>query len=224
MIIGSVAEWLMSRTCDQQVAGSNPSAIWASRSDGKRPDGLTLVPWQSGRSLVWDVTVVCPLADSYVASAAREARSAAEFAATKKEDKYSGLAADYLFCLRAFAVAGPRSWNSLPPALRSTSTSFTTFKKELKSFLFGLSFCLWHRLPFIDYVQRSAAVCSVDCAIEIVLITLHYITLHFFSQLRSRLLAQLMSRPLTFSHFWPRKLVITPATSERVFCSSAFPC
>jgi len=42
---------------------------------GKRPDGLTLFPWQSGRSLVWDVTVVCPLADSYVASAAREAIS-----------------------------------------------------------------------------------------------------------------------------------------------------
>jgi len=44
-----------------------------------------------------DVTVVCPLADSYVASAAREARSVAELTATKKEDKYSGLAADYLF-------------------------------------------------------------------------------------------------------------------------------
>jgi len=56
------------------------------RCDGKRPDGLTLVPWQSGRSLVWDVTVVCPLADSYVASAAREARSVAELAANKKED------------------------------------------------------------------------------------------------------------------------------------------
>ena len=26
------------------------------RSDGKRPDGLTLFPWQSGRSLVWDVS------------------------------------------------------------------------------------------------------------------------------------------------------------------------
>ena len=63
------------------------------RSNGKRPDGLTLVPWQSGRSLVWDVTVVChcPLADSYVASAAREARSVAELAATKKEDKISDL-------------------------------------------------------------------------------------------------------------------------------------
>ena len=59
----------------------------------KGPDGLTLVPWQSGR-FVWDVTVVCPLADTYVASAAREARSVAELAATKKEDKYSGLAAD----------------------------------------------------------------------------------------------------------------------------------
>ena len=43
------------------------------RSDGKRPNGLTLLPWQSGKSLVWDVTVVCPFADSYVASAAREA-------------------------------------------------------------------------------------------------------------------------------------------------------
>jgi len=52
---------------------------------------------------------------------------------------------------------GPRAWNSLPPALRSTSTSFTTFKKELKSFLFGLSFCLWQRIPFIDYVQRSSS-------------------------------------------------------------------
>jgi len=66
-------------------------------SDGKRPDGLSLVPWQSGRSLVWDVTVVCPLADSYVASAAREAKSVTELVATKKEDKYSGLASDYLF-------------------------------------------------------------------------------------------------------------------------------
>ena len=29
-----------------------------SRDGGKRPDGLTLVPWQSGRSATWDVTVV----------------------------------------------------------------------------------------------------------------------------------------------------------------------
>ena len=28
------------------------------QSDGKRPDGLTLVPWQNGKSLCWDVTVI----------------------------------------------------------------------------------------------------------------------------------------------------------------------
>ena len=26
------------------------------RQDGKRPDGLTLIPWHGGRSLVWDVS------------------------------------------------------------------------------------------------------------------------------------------------------------------------
>ena len=30
------------------------------RTDGKRPDDLTLVPWQSGKSLCWDVTVIMP--------------------------------------------------------------------------------------------------------------------------------------------------------------------
>ena len=33
-----------------------PSGLF--RTDGKRPDGLTLVPWQSGRSMCWDVTVI----------------------------------------------------------------------------------------------------------------------------------------------------------------------
>ena len=56
-----------------------------SRSDEKRPDGLSLVPWEAGKPLTWDVTVIfCPLADSYVAAAAREAGSAAEEAATCK--------------------------------------------------------------------------------------------------------------------------------------------
>ena len=41
------------------------------------------------------------------ASAAREARSVAELAATKKEDKYSGLAADYLFQPIAVETLGP---------------------------------------------------------------------------------------------------------------------
>jgi len=39
------------------------------RTDRKRPDGVTLVPWQSGKLLCWDVTVTCPLADSYLSRA-----------------------------------------------------------------------------------------------------------------------------------------------------------
>ena len=52
-----------------------------SRSDGKRPDGFSLVPWEAGQPFV-----VCPLADSYVAGAAREARSAAEAAAARNSE------------------------------------------------------------------------------------------------------------------------------------------
>ena len=69
------------------------------RSDGKRPDGLTLVPWQSGKSLCWDITVSCPLAESYVTEAAREAGAAAELAATRKEVKYPGIVGLDVTCL-----------------------------------------------------------------------------------------------------------------------------
>ena len=47
------------------------------------------------------------MADSYVASASREARSIAELAATEKEDKYSVLAADYLSQPIAVETLGP---------------------------------------------------------------------------------------------------------------------
>jgi len=77
------------------------------RSDWKRSDGFTLVLWQSGKSLVCDVTVDCSLADSYVASVVREARCVAELVAAKKEDKYSGLAADYLFQPIVVETLGP---------------------------------------------------------------------------------------------------------------------
>jgi len=54
------------------------------RSDGKRPDGLTLVAWKGGKPLAWDVTAVCTVADSYVAATAREAGAAAEHVAELK--------------------------------------------------------------------------------------------------------------------------------------------
>jgi len=47
--------------------------------------------------LCWDIMVTCPLADSYVTGAAREAGSAAELTAARKEDKYSSIDGRYLF-------------------------------------------------------------------------------------------------------------------------------
>jgi len=67
------------------------------QTDGKRPDGVTLVPWQKGKSLCWDVTVTCPLADSYIDRAAQEAGAAAEMAASRKVEKYLDLGARYIF-------------------------------------------------------------------------------------------------------------------------------
>ena len=33
-------------------------------TDGKRPDGVTMIPWEMDKQLVWDVTVVDALAPS----------------------------------------------------------------------------------------------------------------------------------------------------------------
>ena len=60
------------------------------RSDGKWPDGLTLVPWKGGKPLAWDVTAVYTVADSYVAATAREAGAAAERVAELKIAKLEG--------------------------------------------------------------------------------------------------------------------------------------
>jgi hypothetical protein len=77
------------------------------RTDGKRPDGLTLVPWQAGKNAVWDVTVADTLATSYVASTSVTAGSAAELAASRKEDKYTELSTTHNFVPLAFETMGP---------------------------------------------------------------------------------------------------------------------
>jgi len=50
-----------------------------------------------GRSLVWDVTVVSPLAACYVDRAVTDAGTVADMAATRKTDKYSTLFSVYRF-------------------------------------------------------------------------------------------------------------------------------
>ena len=88
-----------------------PSGI--SRSDGKRPDGLTLIPWRAGRSLIWDVTVSCTTADSYLEASSREAGAAAELAASNKMVKYAGLSSQDEFVPIAVESHGPINRDAL---------------------------------------------------------------------------------------------------------------
>jgi len=83
------------------------------RTDGKRPDGSTLVPWQSGKSLCWDVTVTCPLAESYVRGSACETGAAAEVVASRKEEKSASIGSQYLFAPIAVKTFGPMNTREL---------------------------------------------------------------------------------------------------------------
>ena len=68
-----------------------PSGL--SRSDGKRPDGLTLIPWENGRCVAWDVIVSDTLAQSHLSSTSITAGGSAD----RKTSKYSQLAQTYIF-------------------------------------------------------------------------------------------------------------------------------
>src|SRR6218665_3889930 len=65
------------------------------RTDGKRPDGDTLIPWSAGRYMAWDATVVHTCAASYLSQTAISVSSAAEQAAIRKTAKYALLPATY---------------------------------------------------------------------------------------------------------------------------------
>lgn len=79
-----------------------------SRMDGKRPDGMTLIPWANGQSLLWDFTCVDTLAPSHLYSSLKISGSTAEFASRNKQHKYENLTTNYIF--RAFAVETFGPW------------------------------------------------------------------------------------------------------------------
>ena len=76
------------------------------RDDGKRPDGKTLIPWSNGKLIVWDVTVVDTVADSYVAGSSRSAGAASQLAKVKKTTKYTDLGLHHNFAPVAFETFG----------------------------------------------------------------------------------------------------------------------
>ena len=82
------------------------------RTDQKRPDGLTLIPWAADKQLLWDVLVGDSLALSRIraGSVCNPGRAIAE-AEEQKKDKYKDSVDDgYLFQQLGFEIqveAGP---------------------------------------------------------------------------------------------------------------------
>ena len=86
-------------------ARKEPSGL--SRTDGKRPGGITLLPWSSGKAVAWDVTVVDTVAESYLQKSSAVAGAVSELAATRKTEKYSCLPPEFQFIPLAFETLGP---------------------------------------------------------------------------------------------------------------------
>ena len=77
------------------------------RTDGKRPDGATLVPWARGKYIAWDATAIHTCATSYIHLSAATTGGAAEQAAERKITKYSSLPATHDFIPVAIESLGP---------------------------------------------------------------------------------------------------------------------
>jgi hypothetical protein len=58
---------------------------------------MTVIPWEGGKALFWDVTIVNSVASSYLSASPSSAGSIVEMVAEKKEAKYVDLAQTYLF-------------------------------------------------------------------------------------------------------------------------------
>jgi hypothetical protein len=85
------------------------------RDDGKRPDGVTSVPWQEGRCLMWDVACPNTLASSYVAKAVTGPGAVATGAEARKRQKYHAIDHAVYKCqpvaIETLGAYGEDSWD-----------------------------------------------------------------------------------------------------------------
>lgn len=121
------------------------------RSDGKRPDGLTQIPYSSGMCLTWDVTVTDTLAPSNLNLSVLSAGEAAENAASKKIAKYSSLSDHYKFVPVAFETLGPPCQEGTD-FIKSIGSRLRATTGDIRETSF-----LWQRLSVA--IQRFNAIC-----------------------------------------------------------------
>ncbi|XP_055349896.1 uncharacterized protein LOC129596594 [Paramacrobiotus metropolitanus] len=76
-------------------------------TNNKRPDGVTLTPWERGRMLAWDATCVNTMAISHIVATSTRAGAAAAQAEQSKAEKYRDITPNYLFSALGFETVGP---------------------------------------------------------------------------------------------------------------------
>jgi hypothetical protein len=122
------------------------------RDDGKQPDGVTSVPWQEGRCLMWDVTCPDTLASSYVAKAVTGPGAVATDAEARKRQKYQAIDhAVYKFqpvAIETLGAYGEDSWDFI----QQLGRRLRTVTRDTRSASY-----LLHRLSVA--VQRGNAAC-----------------------------------------------------------------
>lgn len=79
------------------------------RDDGKRVDGVTLIPWSKGQNLVWDATCSDTMAPSYLHLSCNGPGKVAKKAANVKLNKYKKLL-DQNYIILPFAVETLGPW------------------------------------------------------------------------------------------------------------------
>ena len=87
------------------------------RSDGKRPDGVTMIPWKNGKLLVWDAT--CP--DTAPTSGVGAVAAMAEERKLKKYDSMSSHHIIMPVVFETLGAVGPRSLQFLSNRIRKTT-------------------------------------------------------------------------------------------------------
>jgi hypothetical protein len=121
------------------------------RTDNKRPDGVTQIPWEAGKCVTWDVTVTDTLAASNLHFTASIAGAAAEKAAERKSQKYAFLSNTYTFV--------PIACETLGPLNMSGADFITAIGRRISSLSGDRRDCsyLWQRLSMA--VQRFNSIC-----------------------------------------------------------------
>ena len=103
----------MKRALVQAKIPATNEPIGLSRSDGKRPDGLTLTTWKKGKCLIWDYTCADTLCKTYVNMSSKNPAAAAEMRESAKHTKYKELENDYWFmpiCVETLGSWGPEGF------------------------------------------------------------------------------------------------------------------